>query len=102
MKTIKKLILSNFKRFKNLELDFDDELNVLIGENESGKSSVLLALDLALGGSRSKIETIGLESLFNGEAVANFLAGNKTFDRLPKLFVEIYLSEQDKPELNGK
>jgi predicted ATP-dependent endonuclease of OLD family len=48
MKTIKKVILSNFKRFKNLELEFDDELNILIGDNESGKSSVLLALDLTL------------------------------------------------------
>jgi len=82
MKTIKKIILSNFKRFKNLELEFDDELNILIGDNESGKSSVLLALDLALGGSRSKIETIGLEALFNNEVVATFLAGEKKIDQL--------------------
>ncbi|MGD0812524.1 MAG: AAA family ATPase [Verrucomicrobiota bacterium] len=102
MKTIKKVILSNFKRFKNLELEFDDELNILIGDNESGKSSVLLALDLALGGSRSKIETIGLEALFNNEVVAIFLAGEKKIDQLPTLFVEIYLSEQGKVELNGK
>ena len=102
MKKIKKVILSNFKRFKNLELEFDDELNILIGDNESGKSSVLLALDLALGGSRSKIETIGLEALFNNEVVATFLAGEKKIDQLPILFVEIYLSNKAKAELNGK
>ncbi len=102
MKTIKKIILSNFKRFKNLELEFDDELNILIGDNETGKSSVLLALDLALSGSRSKIETIGLETLFNNETVSSFLAGEKKFDQLPTLFVEVYLSEQGKAELNGK
>ena len=102
MKTIKKIVLSNFKRFKNLELEFEDRLNILIGDNESGKSSVLLALDLALSGSRSKIETIGLETLFNNEAVIAFLAGEKTFADLPTLFVEVYLTEQDNAELNGK
>ncbi len=102
MKTIKKVVLSNFKRFKSFELDLDDKLNILIGDNEAGKSSVLLALDLALSGSRSRIETIGLETLFNSESVSTFLAGSKKFEDLPKLFVEIYLSEQGKAELNGK
>lgn len=102
MKTIKRIVLSNFKRFKNFELELNDKLNILIGDNEAGKSSVLLALDLALSGSRSKIETLGLETLFNNEAVSAFLAGAKKFDDLPKLFVEIYLSEQGNAELNGK
>lgn len=102
MKTIRKIVLSNFKRFKSFELEFDDKLNVLIGDNESGKSSVLLALDLALSGSRSKIETIGLETLFNNEVVSVFLAGAKRFGELPTLFVEVFLSEQGNPYLNGK
>lgn len=102
MKTIKRIVLSNFKRFKNFELELNDKLNVLVGDNEAGKSSVLLALDLALSGSRSKIETMGLEMLFNNEAVSVFLASAKKFNDLPKLFVEIYLSEQENAELNGK
>lgn len=102
MKTINRIVLSNFKRFKNLELELNDKLNILVGDNEAGKSSVLLALDLALSGSRSKIETMGLETLFNNEAVSTFLASAKKFDDLPKLCVEIYLSEQGKAELNGK
>ena len=77
-------------------------MNILIGDNEAGKSSVLLALDLVLSGSRSKIETMGLETLFNNEVVSAFLAGAKKFGELPTLFVEIYLSEQDNPHLNGK
>lgn len=74
MKSVKKIVLSNFKRFKTFELEFDEKLNVLIGDNESGKSSVLLALDLVLSGSRSKIETIGLETLFNNEVISTFSA----------------------------
>lgn len=102
MKTIKKIVLSNFKRFKSFEVELDDKLNIFIGDNEAGKSSVLLALDLVLSGSRSKIETMGLEALFNNEAISVFLSGGKKFGDLPKMFVEIYLSEQGNAELNGK
>ncbi|NNM84940.1 MAG: AAA family ATPase [Phycisphaerales bacterium] len=102
MNTIKKLILSNFKRFKYLELDFDDGMNILIGDNESGKSSVLLAIDLVLSGSKGKVETIGIETIFNREVVASFLAGDKSLATLPTMFVEVYLSEQHNPDLNGK
>lgn len=60
--TIKKLQLQNFKSFDALTLHFDAGTNVLIGNNETGKSSVLLALDLALSASRSRVETIGYEA----------------------------------------
>ncbi len=102
MKTITKIILSNFKRFKHFEFDADPKLNILIGDNEAGKSSVLLALDLILSGSRSKVETLGLETLFNIDVVEGFLAGKKKIENLPTLFVEVYLSAQNDPILNGK
>jgi putative ATP-dependent endonuclease of OLD family len=57
--TIRKLVLKNFKRFRALELDFDPELNILVGGNEAGKSSVLQAIDIVLSASRSKVETLG-------------------------------------------
>ncbi|WP_186148001.1 ATP-dependent nuclease [Burkholderia gladioli] len=101
MPTIERLVLSNFKRFHSLELEFDPVLNLLIGDNEAGKSSVLLALELVMSGSRSKIETIGIETLLNADAVKAFQAGPCTVDRLPKLFVEAYLSADKKPGLNG-
>ncbi len=41
VQTIQRLVLKNFKRFKALELEFDPELNILVGGNEAGKSSVL-------------------------------------------------------------
>ncbi|MDP3610194.1 MAG: AAA family ATPase [Methylophilus sp.] len=102
MNTVKRIVFSNFKRFKEFDLELDSKLNILIGDNEAGKSSILLALDLVLSGSRSKVETIGLEALFNTSVISSFLAGAKNYGDLPKLFVEVYLSEQGKPELNGK
>ena len=102
MKTIKKIKLFNFKRFNELEVEFDETINLLIGDNEAGKSSILLALDLVLSGSRSKVETIGLSNLFNATVVNDFLNGTKKFNQLPCLTVEVYLNEQNNPDLNGK
>lgn len=102
MSTIIKLKLVNFKKFKNFEILFDDKLNLLIGDNEAGKSSILLGLDLAISASKSKVETFGLEALFNTEAIYTFLAGDKKYINLPKLQIEVYLADQHTPDLNGK
>ena len=63
MPAITKVVLRNFKRFDKLDLLLKPGLNVLLGDNEAGKSSVLLAIDLALSASRSKIESLGVEAL---------------------------------------
>ncbi len=91
MPTIRKLVLKNFKRFRALELDFDPELNILVGGNEAGKSSVLQAIDIVLSASRSKVETLGLECLFNVDCIANFLAGQRRIADLPELLIEVTL-----------
>src|SRR6266567_3597534 len=89
--TIKRLVLRNFKRFKALELEFDPELNILVGGNEAGKSSVLQALDIVLSASRNKVDALGLETLFNAECIAEFLKGARKIEDLPELLVEVYL-----------
>lgn len=95
MPAIKKLMLQNFKKFDSLMLEFDAGVNVLIGDNETGKSSVLLALDLALSASRSRVETIGYESILAQAAVRAFKRGPRTLDLLPTLIVDVFLEEGD-------
>mgnify|MGYP003108457876 FL=1 len=101
MPAIKKIVLKNFKIFDDMTLEFDLGKNVLIGENETGKSSVLLALDLALSASRSRVETIGYEALLNQGAVKKFLAGPATLDLLPVVIVDVFLEEGDDQGLYG-
>jgi len=91
--TIRRLLLKNFKRFKELELEFDPELNILVGGNEAGKSSVLQAMDIVLSTSRSKVEGIGLEALFNADCIAEFLASARRIVDLPELLIEIYFDD---------
>ncbi|HAN17493.1 MAG: ATP-dependent endonuclease [Bacteroidetes bacterium GWC2_33_15] len=102
MKFITKLNLKNFRRFRKFSVDFDAKLNILVGDNESGKSSIIEAINLVLSGSRSKVESVGLENIFNSKTIKRFLASDKKYEALPTLFVELYFNEQNNPDLNGR
>ena len=102
MKYIEKVILQNFKRFDSLELPLNKTLNLLIGENETGKSSILAAINLVLSGSRSLFETLGAERLINADAVGAFLASKKNYNELPVMFIELWLNDQKNFQLNGR
>ena len=39
-------ILENFRNYKNLELDFDDSRNIIVGENAQGKTNLVEAIYL--------------------------------------------------------
>ena len=97
---IKRLKAFNFKKFKTLDISFKENLNLIIGENESGKSTILQAIDLLLSGSRNKIETIGLEHLMNDEIIHQFFL-DKKFVNLPELRIEIYFENVNDPEYYG-
>lgn len=101
MNNITKIKLLNFKRFETFEVEFDDKINILIGDNEAGKSSILTAIDIAISGSRNKVETIGLEYLFNSNVIENYLKTDKDYAKLPRLEIELFLSENNE-ETDGK
>lgn len=102
MKYITKLKLKNFRRFRNFSVDFDDKLNILVGDNESGKSSIIEAINLVLSGSRGKVDTVGLENIFNSKKIKAFLSSDKKYERLPTLLIELYFNEQNNSDLNGR
>lgn len=99
---IQKIVLHNFKRFSDLKLDLNPNVNIFIGDNEAGKTTLLQAIDLVARGSRSRIEEIGLERLFNVNAVNSFMNGDKRIENLPVMFIELYLNEQNDMSVNGK
>jgi putative ATP-dependent endonuclease of the OLD family len=98
---IVKVKMCNFKRFRSYEIELDEGLNIIVGDNEAGKSSVLVAADLVISGSRSKVESIGLDNLFNRDVIQEFLASAKDYADLPELYVEVYLNERNNPDVNG-
>lgn len=101
-KNITKIKLHNYKKFADFSIELGDKTNILVGDNDAGKSSILNAVDLVLNASNSKVTTIGFENLINVAAIDTFLAGERTFENLPEMWVELYLNEQNNEELNGK
>ena len=99
---ILKAKLLNYRRFNSFEISFTEQTTMLIGDNESGKSTILEAIDLAISGSRSRVETIGLEHLLNRSVINDFLKSTKNICDLPEMFVELYLIEQNDPDINGR
>lgn len=66
---ITKIKLYNFRRFREFVIEPNTKNNILIGDNESGKSTILEAIDLVSGGNNRRVEAIGLDNLLNIEAV---------------------------------
>ena len=100
---IKKIRIMNFKRFRDYTIEPNRRINILVGDNEVGKSSILEAIDLAASGNVRRVEAIGLDRLINMEAVQAFSAGRRTFENLPTLRIELYLElAQPDPLMNGK
>lgn len=89
---ITKIRLINFRRFIDYTVMPNKSINILVGDNEVGKSSILEAIDLVASGNVRRVESIGLDRLINIEAVKNFTSGVRTFENLPVLRVELYLS----------
>ena len=88
-----KIKLHSFSQFNDIYISFNRDRNILVGDNESGKSSILQAIDLCARGSRHRIEDIGIETLFNVDAVNAFMAGDRRIENLPNLLVELYLED---------
>lgn len=58
---LKKMEVKNFRLLKNFELKFKDELSLVIGKNNCGKTSALIILDKMLNSSKIMWEDINLE-----------------------------------------
>ncbi len=46
---ISELSVSNFRKFESYSIDFDQQLTVLVGDNGTGKSTLIDAVSVALG-----------------------------------------------------
>lgn len=99
---ITKIKLINFKQFRNYIIEPKPHINVLIGDNESGKSSILEAIDIVAGGNVRRVENLGLDRLLNIQAVQEFHIGNRIYDNLPKMIIELYLQGVFDHTVNGK
>lgn len=99
---ITKIRLINYKRFRKYTIEPKKQINILVGDNEVGKSSILEAIDIVSSGNIRRVESIGIDNLLNVDAVQQFNMGKRNFDNLPKLVVELYLEGNFDHMMNGK
>jgi predicted ATPase len=101
MKRLNKLRVKNFKKFANETFEFNDDINIIVGDNECGKSSVLEAIELCLNYCHRgrPLSPEVMAELFNSECVETYLKGDKSQASLPELLIEAYV--EGDPELRG-
>lgn len=88
---IEQLKIKGFKKFADFSVSFKEHINVLIGENEAGKSTILEAIDIVLN---QKIfnTTNNFEKYFNKENVFHYKK-NPSIDNLPKIEIELFFND---------
>lgn len=99
---IKKIVVKNFKVLEDFKLEFNDDLNIIVGDNETGKSTLLEAINLALT-NQINGRNIDFEIspyLFSKSAVDKFKGEleNGEIAVPPEILIELYFQESD--ELN--
>ena len=58
---LKEIVVENFRLLKNFKLELKEDLSLIIGKNNCGKTSVLVILDKMLNSSKIGWEDINLE-----------------------------------------
>jgi putative ATP-dependent endonuclease of OLD family len=103
---ISKVIIKNFKSFREpFYLNLDKGLNILVGNNEAGKSTILEAIHLALSGLSNGryLKNELSEYLFNFRSVQEYLLSLVTKKPLPppEISIEVFFSGDDLPFFEG-
>lgn len=103
---IRKIKIRNFKCFYGLfELELNSGLNILVGNNETGKSTILEAIHLALTGlfCGKGIRNELSQYLFNNKVVETYIQSVNAGKALPppSILVEIYFEGSINPEFEG-
>ena len=87
MAIVKNINLSNFRNFRNLNLSFDDKINIFFGQNGCGKTNILEAISLIAKG-----RGIRNSSIFNliSKNKDNFLIKNNLEIKYDNYNIEIF------------
>lgn len=94
---IQKILVKNYKLLKDIVINLNPEINIFVGENDSGKSTILEVLSILTSG---RLHGLPFErqlkaNLFNRETrekyIADINAGSET--EPPRIVLEAYFSD---------
>ncbi|WP_254305543.1 AAA family ATPase [Sphingopyxis sp. BSNA05] len=97
--SIERVIVKNYRTLKDVDIELNPDLNIIVGDNEAGKSTLLEAINLALNCQLNRRPALYElhPFLFNVQTVARFIAGLKNGENLapPKVLIELFLTDDD-------
>ena len=95
---IKRVMIKNFKCFEKFDIEFNDNINIIVGNNNEGKSTIFEAIHLALTGTISgkSIFTDISASLFNKKIVDDYVVKIQQGQICPPPEIEIQVFFTDK------
>ena len=96
MGSIKQIAIHGYKKFKDFHLVFNDGLNIIISENESGKTTVIEAINIVLNQWYRTADKSIIEELINRELLDEFYAA-PSVDSLPRIVIEMEFDLSDLP-----
>ena len=103
---LSKIHIENFKSFKgSFKLSLDKGINIIVGENEAGKSTIIEAVHLALSGllNGKYLSNELTQYIFNFKVVAEYLDNlDKGINCIPPhILIEIFIEGEDISEFEG-
>ena len=96
MGSLKQIAIHGYKKFKDFQLAFQDGLNIIIGENAPGKTTVIEAINIVLNQWYRTADKSIIEELINRELLDEFYAA-PSVDTLPQIVIEIEFDLSDLP-----
>lgn len=95
---INKVIIENYKCFKGrFTLPLSKDINIIVGNNEAGKSTIIEAIHICLTGllNGRHLRNLLSQYLFNHEIEKEYLESLKNDKKLspPSITIEVYLEE---------
>jgi len=96
---IDKLVIQNYKLFRKFECDFNENISILVGDNEEGKSTILETINLLLTGKLNG-RSIYYELtpyLCNKAAINDYISEleNGAKNPPPDILLELYLEDDE-------
>ena len=92
---ITKIHIENYKSLRTFDLTFNNDLNIIVGDNEAGKSSLLEAINIGLTCQLNN-KSLSFELspyLFNSGVVLEYIEKLRQGKKIepPKILIELYL-----------
>ncbi|WP_455387581.1 ATP-dependent nuclease [Petrachloros mirabilis] len=101
---IRKVAVRNYRLFRKFDFDLSDGVNILVGNNDTGKSTLIEAITLALTGrlhGRAFEQEIS-PHLINRDATQEYIAALRSGGENvtpPTVVIEVYLNDTDATEI---